>query len=187
MHVYSLDADSEKYQSLVLEREGDWAGLLDQFDGRPIGSNWQPVSVTIFREEGRGDLPQSDFPNLGGIIPVFSERAVKALGSLLSENGELLPVRCEEGKYFAFNVTRVIDALDLKQSELEFFPNSNRIMFADRYVFKPERLHGATVFKIPQLPGGYTFNTDEFVARVKEARLVGFCFRELWREETAQR
>ncbi len=67
----------------------------------------------------------------------MSLRAAEVLQPILEGNGELLPLDCEEGDYFIFNVTRVVDALDESDSDLVKFPDGKRIMEVKRFVFFP--------------------------------------------------
>jgi hypothetical protein len=128
--------------------------------------------VEVLRDDPRyRNRPRTDFPSFGG-VPVFSQRAIEALRDLLEPCGEILPLRCHEGTYFAYNVTRLVDALDEAQSELERF-SSGRIMWIERPVFFPDRLAGEVIFKVPQSPNR-TFVTDPFVRRIWERGLVGF-------------
>ena len=114
-----------------------------------------------------------------GTVPVFSATAVDALLDLLEKNGELLPVRYSRKEYMAYNVTRVIDALDERQSTILRF-TTGRIMSITKYAFDPELLINAPIFKIPQLPLAYVFVSDVFVNRVRDKGLTGFSFRPTW-------
>lgn len=108
---------------------------------------------------------------------------MEILQPLLNGNGEVLPLDCEEGDYFLFNVTTVTDALDEASSEIVRFPDGKRIMDIKRFVFVGAELEGADVFKLPQLPLGRVFVTDPFVQAVKHGGLVGFDFKWLWASE----
>ena len=77
---------------------------------------------------GNARLPKGDYPFLVLGLPVFSRRAIEALGDLLEGNGEILPTTCEGDEIFFFNVTRVIDALDESDSEVIGFDGSSEIM-----------------------------------------------------------
>lgn len=124
--------------------------------------------------------PTSDFPTLG-TVPVFSERALDALLDLLVENGEILPLDCCGEKYFAYNTTRRLDALDEERSILVRF-DTGRIMDVRAYEFFPERLGTAAVFRLPQLRAR-SFVTDAFARRIDDAGLTGFGLRQVWSSE----
>jgi hypothetical protein len=178
MNVYELEADVSHYQHLTLVDMRDLERLRDQFEGTPMAATWRPLHVKVLRDAHHRGRPRSDFPSFGG-VPVFSARAVVALRDLLEPRGEILPLRCHEGTYFAYNVTRIVDALDEAHSELERF-DDGRIMRIDRPAFFPERLVGEVLFKLPQMLESATYVTDPFVRRIRERGLVGFDLQPVW-------
>lgn len=183
MNVYELKADSNHYQSLDFVNKGDWDNfLLGRWDGRHLQASWSALEVRVLGEDEAGEpLPAGDFPSLGGIIPVFSRRARSALSDLLRANGEFLPLKCDEcagGSYDAYNVTRVVDALDETGSELKRFKSSGRVQRVLRHEFRPEFIADLHIFRIPQENRVYV--TDLFVERVRAAGLTGFEFLPLW-------
>lgn len=119
-----------------------------------------------------------DFALLG-TVPIFSATAVDALLDLLRPNGELLPLRYARKEYMAYNVTRVIDALDEQQSSIIRL-TTGRIMSITKYVFDEAMLINASIFKIPQQLLAFVFVSDVFVNRVQEKHLTGFRFRPTW-------
>src|SRR5215831_18972893 len=108
MNVYKLSADLDSYQNLSVE-DTVHRYIIDHFlDRVPLRDSWKPLEVSIlqFKRGGvdYGALPANDFPMVGG-MPVFSKRAVDSLRTILTDNGEVLPL-VFEGKaniYFAFN------------------------------------------------------------------------------------
>ena len=170
--VYRLRADANRYQGLVLE-EGDWDFLWDKFDGNAIADTWRPLMVRVFRDDGRSGGAPSDFPSLAAAIPVFSPRAIESLGDMLAGSGEILALHCPEGTYVAFNVTRVVDALDEMRSELKRF-DDGRIMRIVRHEFHQDSVADVDIFKLPQMPKSAVYVSDRFVERIREAHLVGF-------------
>jgi hypothetical protein len=179
MNVFELTPDCNRYQNLVFTSKEDWR-ILDRFDGKCLLPSWTPLAVKVLRDDkfNRG-LPPGDFPHLASGVPVFSVRAVNVLKRMLQENGEILPLSCSEGEYYAFNLTTLIDALDESDSEVKRFEHSGRIMRVLKYAFFPDKLHGATIFQIPQ-SRARIFVTDEFRRAVMDNNLVGFEFPELW-------
>jgi hypothetical protein len=178
--VYMLKPDPDRYQALALLREEEWDRLLDWFTGEPIGPSWLSPAVSVLREKPSDDrLLVGDFPSLGGVIPVFSGRAVEALGELLRASGEILPLSCAGGTYLAYNVTRVVNALDVERSEVKRFAEGG-IMRIIRHEFRPDRLADEVVFKLPDVRKSAVYVTDEFVERVKNADLTGFQFPPVW-------
>ena len=180
MRVYILEADSNHYQNLILPNESDWETLHGAFDGIPLGDSWTPLPVAVLRDQDHRGRPAGDYPSLAGNIAVFSPRALDALGDLLEGNGEVLPLSCPDGEYVAFNVTRVVDALDVERSDVRRFKSSGRIRDIERFEFRPELLGGLSIFKLPEIPDMRIFVTERFVQRVQQAGLAGFLFQLAW-------
>lgn len=178
MKVFALKPVPDKYQLLSLSDE-QAEQRLDWFAGKPIGDSWVRFHVEVLRDEEYKNRQSSDFPSWGG-VPVFSRRAVDALRDLLEPNGEILALDCPDGEYFAYNVTRVVDALDELASDVKRFRDGD-VMRILRHSFHPKRVAKQTIFKIPQFEHAHDiYVTDGFVAGVKTAGLIGFEFRELW-------
>ena len=114
-----------------------------------------------------------------GTIPVLSERAATALAEILRENGKLLPLMLGTARYFAFNVTTVVNALDTVRAKVKRF-SSGRITAIDEFAFIADIQEPLSVFKIPELKRGSVFVTDTFVDGVHSAKLVGFEFQDIW-------
>jgi hypothetical protein len=181
VYVLSVPRDElPEYRGFDLVDESSVLGhgnLLDDF--RPVWSpergwtpprfsdKWKAVRVT-------GNVsPANDFPCVASSLPVFSERAVCALGEMLTSNGELLQLIAAGGTYFAFNATTVVDALDRQGSRMR-----GQSVF-ERYSFVPERLQGRTLFKIPQ-DSTHLYVTQHFADRVQEAALQGLDLIPVW-------
>lgn len=183
MNVYSVSLDVDHYQSLELvDLDSDWEAMY-KFDGNSI-EEWQPLKVTVFfDDELETQLPPGDFPSLFADVPALSQRAVQVLGPLIEGNGQLLPLQCAEGEYFILNVTKVVDAIDERQSEIVRFPDGKKVLDIKRFVFVPAKLQNVDIFKLPQQPLGQVFVTDGFVKAVRDAALVGINFEWLWSSE----
>ena len=174
MNIYILRSDYDKYQSFCFRNEAD-AEVASRFNGKPI-PDWEPVPVEPDEEDG-DHLPASDFPSLlVSHMPIFSQRAVDELGDILEPNGQLLPLDYNRGLYYAYNVTKLVNALDEERSEIVRF-STGRIMDIKRYAFVRDELdEGLTIFKLLPTPLLRVFVTDRFVKAVEEAGLTGFKF-----------
>lgn len=170
MYVYILDFDANDFAALHTVSEDDIERFSD-FDGTSRARRWRPVKV--FWETEQGAFPQSDFTTISG-APIFNARAIEVLGDLLEGRGELLPLEPIDGASpcWAFNITRLTDALNEDRTEFAYF-RSGRTMDVDRYVFDAERLAEETIFKLSPLPDLYRYVTDRFRRRAEEAGLTG--------------
>jgi hypothetical protein len=138
-----------------------------------LSSVWKPLKVA-----GRV-APFNDFPGVDG-LPAFSQRACDVLRDYLEPNGELLPLDSVEGNYFFFNITRVVDVLDVEGSKCHFWcdPPTTAVDI-ESYSFHAERLSGLSIFRIYDSPND-VFVSDEFVNRVYANHLNGFAFYKIW-------
>jgi hypothetical protein len=178
MKVFKLAQDITKYTALAMVHEPD-ISISFEFDGRPLRQTWRPLAVRPITEEFPELTTVGDFTKLG-TIPVFSKRAVDGLGELLTDNGELLPLEpaVEGMRYYAYNVTTVLNALDRDRTAGVWLA-PDRLMLVDRYAFRPECLTGATVFRIPELQGT-VFVTEKFIDRVVSSGIDGVAPELVW-------
>lgn len=175
MKVFVLKPDANRYQGLLPSDRSNSHEVFQRFNGTPLAPSWAPWKVEVARPEGYEHLPMGDFPVMALHVPVFSERAVALLRPLLIGNGELLPLSCDEGSYFAYNVTTLLDALDVEKSSIIRF-SDGRIMNISAYEFFADKVT-SPIFKIPQVPLMDVFVTDEFQEAVSRHDLKGFAFK----------
>jgi hypothetical protein len=206
MNIYQIGEERDDqgfkcYQSLVLadvvtfRRLEDYRQRNGWFENfQSIRDSWFPVRV-VADEDEQDLLLNSDYPYLSvfaTIAPVFSQQAVDVLADLLEGNGELLPLVCDFGHYYAFNITREIEALDEDHSEFtpyselyynlgSNFDDNSDVPIITRFMFHADRVTDLSIFKLPnrnryRVP----MVTDRFVQRVQEAGLRGFAFKLLW-------
>jgi hypothetical protein len=140
-----------------------------------VGKGWRTPTLG-----GRVRL-FNDYPCVDLGIPAFSERAVKVLRDFLEPNGELLPIRSQDGrKFFAYNVTKVADVLDRRRSLLNYSSDGvTAIGHIITYEFKADSISPLSIFRIPESPSS-TYVTDRFVTRASEVGLMGFDFQIVW-------
>jgi hypothetical protein len=186
-----LEADAENRKKMK-----EYRANYSLFDGGEIGDAWHPIHVIVDRsevDEWTPLPPAGDFPHFEGAIidPVFSRRALDALGDLLQENGEILPLSCDEGEYYLFNTTRIVDAIDTEHTEFKPYSevDPDMALLVDdpdfltitRFAFHLEQVKDLTIFKISHKYNKATpMVTDKFVQRVQKAGLKGFEFELLW-------
>ncbi len=182
MKLYRLSANLNAYQTLLLEAEAVMP-LYRRLSGAPLPPDLGPLPVSVPPKERI--RPLGDFPGLTSHIPVFSPRAVEALGPLLAAAGEMAPLAGAPNLagFTALNITRVVDMLDLAHSDVKRFSSSGRIMRILRYAFLPERLAGSTLFKLPQTLLQEALATGYFAAQAAAAGLSGMVFELLWTDD----
>src|SRR5262245_60868431 len=174
MSVYILESD-DKFQDLSVVDDQDWE-IVYRLDGTPQRESWNPLKVEVYSDDGNLELDEGDFVQLAGLVPIFSGRAAKRLREILKASGEFLALASNAKDYVAFNVTNIIDALNVNHSEIVYFPNG-KVLDIKRFVLNSEPLYQSVMFKIPQMPLSRVFVTDHFVDSVRDSKLKGFVFK----------
>lgn len=171
--------DNPLFEGLAVENRNifetnpdNWRENYKDWQPKLLGSGWKvPKAEGNVREF-------NDFPCINLVLPAFSKRAVDYLGSILSDNGELLPV-CNNGReFFFFNCTKMVDCIDLEKSETVKV-GKGLVARIDGLVFVEEKLVGLKVFKIRTLLRPL-FCTQAFVDKVHQTNLQGFSFVKIW-------
>lgn len=149
---------------------------------KSVRSWWKPIRVERLVGDDKEVIggmptgPMSDFPTF--TLPCFSGRAVNVLREFLEPNGELLPLLCDEGEFYAYHILTQVPALDEARSTVARIPG--RIAMIHQYEFVPSLLQDLTVFRLTREQGGISLVTDPFVDRVVQTGLTGFDLREVW-------
>jgi hypothetical protein len=161
-----------------LDKE-DYERLNIEIGGTSLQASWKPISVQLIREDEGRALASSDSPWLGYGPLIFRPVVVEALGPLLREYGELLPLTCSEADLVIYNPSRVIDALDEAASSVMRFPDG-RIMLIQKHVFRGDVVGESDIFTIPEKRVRPIFLSHRFVDRWKASGLKGLEFKQVW-------
>jgi hypothetical protein len=172
----------------IQHREGDeWMLPVDRNDHDTLTFDGKPRARAIRMRRLKfidGQLRQpSDFPyGSGGGYLIMTETAKDKIGPYLKRYGEFLPLRCDEGNFWAFHVTHFVDALDEHASDvLHATDDPGLVLMIHKHVFRPEKLTGDWMFKLPQSRGrGAIYVTDPFVDLIRTAGLTGLEFKMVW-------
>lgn len=179
MRVYVLGADVGRFRQIGFATSRSLFRWYQRFDGTSQTRYWS--GKVKFKFEPRAD-PKGDIFSLLGGAPIFSFKAVKSLSDLLEPSGELLKLRCQKDTLFLYNVTRLVDALDVDNSDLARF-SDGAILDIEWHSFREDRIRAEVVFKLPELRLGRPYVTEPFVQRVRDTGLKGFRFRLVWSTE----
>jgi hypothetical protein len=159
--------------------QGDFQTISAEIDGTPRRASWKAIPVRLIHEDEGKVLVASDSPWLADDALIFRSSVVAALGPMLREYGELLPLACSEAELVIYNPTRVIDAFDDAASSVVRF-SDGRIMMVRKYVFSSEVVGETDIFKIPNLRVSPTFFSHRFVDRWQASGLKGLEFKHVW-------
>jgi hypothetical protein len=154
---------------------------------RSLAARWLPPTMTIVTSDAfRSHLSKCDFPSYLPSTAMLSSRAVDRLRSLLLTCGEVLPIHVsnDQEAFYLFNVTRIINAVDMKRSKFMKLP-SGAIGPCELLIFDPALIPSdALFFKNTQMgPATRIFVTERAVAAVESAGLTGYEFRLAWSDE----
>jgi hypothetical protein len=177
MKIYEPDVQ-ESFEWAILERDEDHEILYD-LGSTAVAERWDPLPARLMTQDPRSGRrrARADLPWLGPHVIVLRDRAIEALRPLLVPFGELLPLLCPEARLALWHVTHVIDALDEERSQVLRYPTSDRIMKIAMHRFKRGVLDPPQAFKIPQMPRGAIFLTDDLVRSIDAFGFKGTTFR----------
>jgi hypothetical protein len=188
IHVYILKPDlvDPRFNGFIYGAKAkSTLGLEDPVDDfHPINANsikWKPRNLLQSWKPQPVDGPVNpfnDYPCLELATPVFSRRAVDALGDILTRNGELLPLQTNAGEYFAYNLKTIRNALDLRKSIIRR-TSPEETGSIKYFSFKNDTLIDTTIFRVPENPN-INLVTDVFKERVESSCLNGFNFTPVW-------
>ncbi|MCG8483196.1 MAG: hypothetical protein MJA31_07820 [Clostridia bacterium] len=154
------------------------------FKGKSMVHDWPMVEMKTIKQGKKSDAPLCS-PS----VPVFSERAIEVLKDLLKGNAELLPLIHKDyvgqDQLYAVNVVNLRDCIDYDKSEREEFGPNMYGRFT-KYVFKPDVVKDAHIFKIKDFPYFKELYSDEFREKALRNNLRGFRFTEVWNSEKKQ-
>lgn len=175
MNVWKLEFLVDDFDVFMTN---DWSiDDIRTYDGRHHAESWVPVKVR--RLAPRKLLELGDAPGFYSHIPVFSERAVEQLQSLIGDTVELLPIGFKKETFYAVNVLSVLDCMDYEKSIYKTF-SDGRIMRFIKYEFIREKVEGQHIFKLVDLSLSYAYVSDEFKSIVESNGLQGFRFECVW-------
>lgn len=180
MKVWKLDFELDKYDNLTFVNKLN-IEEVQSFDGSSKKVNWRNPEVV--RLEPKKKLPLSDAPGLYAHLPVFNEKAIKVLDKHLEKTAEMLPLKNNEGNFFAINILKVLDCVDYDKSEFKLFRDGERIMRFKKYSFLKDKIKDCHLFKIKDEPLGSPFVTEDFRNAVISNELTGFIFKQVWDSE----
>jgi hypothetical protein len=174
MSVFSV-IGAEGFQFCHPEDEADFDTIDALVNGTPRAKTWRPIRMRLINEDGAQRLTESDSPWLGSWALIFRRRAVDALGSLLIDFGELLPIDCPEAELYFYNPTVFLDALDFGRSDV-IEVDSGVVQSIIRPVFLSNAIGDQQFFKLMGVASSGTYAGDRVVNRWEEAKLRGLKF-----------
>lgn len=155
--------------------------FFHQLSGQSVAETWVPPKAHVVSIDERGDdLLYTDSPSCTCPLPLVSERLRLLSGDYLARFGEMLPLDCDEGGYYLYNVTETVDALDEGASQILRF-KSGKPMHIESYAFVPDRVEDAGFFRLdPRWPASPVFATARAANKILQAGAVRVRFSRAW-------
>lgn len=176
--VYRVEA-ADHCQSCHPVVSEDTMIIGETLRGHALGGDWNPIEVRVVEYCDDRLLAYSDLPWFRSDAWFVRSSALVDIGSLLVENGELLPVKCESADLVLFNSTHVVDVVDQDRSTILRFPDG-RPYFVREFIFN-ETVHKVpAVFKIDLMRVNPILVSDVFVDTWRAAGLKGLEFKCVW-------
>ena len=174
MKLYELRANYDECCSFTF-RHGEDIHMWDElFNGDRLPADCPIPKGTRHEEVMSGPLP--DFTHFDLVYATFSDRARHALDDLLMPNGEFAAIEMDEAmRYFAFNATTMVDALDESRSEIKRF-SDGEVMRIPKHVLLESVTSLPPIFRMPQTRRNTTYVNEAFVERAQQGGLLGFRF-----------
>jgi hypothetical protein len=173
--------------------ESDWQPLTMEWSDPNNPRNWEEEGDEFFRYTGVPATMIGDFawcPSFTGSI--YSERAVQILSPYLGESVEFLPLKCDDGIFYACKVLSIMDnALNLEKSKIEWEPQTKkdkennarrRFRAIKEYVFNEDVIEDLLIF-IQVQDMWELYVTQWFVDIVNEHGLTGGKFVQVYPPE----
>lgn len=140
---------------------------------------WPELRHELFRDNRvwNGSTTSVDFPTTEAFV-CFGKRAIDVLEPLLTENGELLPIKTNVGEFWLLNIlSRRSNLIDCERSKARPIEGKAPAVFIPgRTVFKPSSDDLPAIFRPDESPASAVLVNDEFVAKVSAAKLMGMAF-----------
>ena len=178
MKIWELKTDSPDVYAPLVASDAQARSRAFVFDGTAREWKRRP-SVEVFQEAKKKDqLPRADVSlMLAGSI-VLNQKALDALGGFLGQFGQFLEAKVDGVVEYFYNVTNVIDCIDLEASQRR---SSGSI---SKEAFRAEALPvGPAVFKDPRTVRNRLYVNQEgkaiLEACVAAASLTGLEIEEL--------
>lgn len=180
MNIWELKTDSPDIYAPLVASDAQARSRIFIFDGTAREWKRRPA-VEVFQEERKKvQLPRADVSlMLAGSI-VLNQKALDALGEFLGQFGQFLEAKVDGVVEYFYNVTNVVDCIDLEASQRR---SSGSIV---KEVFRSEALpDGPAVFKDPRTVRNRIYVNEEGKAILEAcaaaANLTGLEIEELGR------
>jgi hypothetical protein len=189
VYILGKVCDDKNYEGFGMEYRKSTVGndelLDDMTPAFGVGENSKRWKVHKLREnwcapEVSGKVSnKNDYPCINLIYPAYSNNAVNCLRKELISSGELLPLKCKFGDYYFHNITKVVDAIDVKKSKVVWHVEGVLAMDVIRHEFNMDKIQGLSLFRAYVDPMT-VYAKGVVVRKIVECGLRGFEIYKAW-------
>ncbi len=175
--IYKIHFDLENALSLEvppLEYIQRTPGFMFRNNGESVKDQWVQYSGQFYQYYGYTKHQSHDISQLNGAL-VFPENKLEKIKPLIESYGEFLPVSTEDGTWFVFNTTTVINLIDEINSKREVDPGGSVTL---RKLIFLEDMIEAPLFKSDYDDRAQLYCTDVFKRLIEDLGWKGLIFDE---------
>lgn len=145
---------------------------------------WHFFPIGIESSEETQHLPSGDLQLFLPDIPIMNQKALEVFKSVLSANGEFLPLASSEQKLYFYHLIPSVEALDQEHAQFRRSKRSGRISRITQYAFHKEVIQDQFLFKIPEEKS--LFATNRFIQLIEEYQLTGLTYQPIWSDQETE-
>lgn len=178
--VYRIYSNVEGFSYLVPKNEQSGRILLS-LNGR-LGATAIPILEVIHKKRSDSEVQfiDGDFFALSQNVICVNDKAYSAIEKPLRGTGDWFDVHSDSEKFKAFHCTNSLNAINIEKSNTEYFLGTNKPMVIRKYVFYPEVVANALLFRNELTPMLDLLCTDQFKQLIEHNHLQGIEFKKLW-------
>lgn len=141
-----------------------------------------PTLEVLQEKHGREGVPlmEGDFFALSQNIICVSDKAYSAIAEPLRGLGDWFDVHSDSKRFKAFHCTNLLNAINVEKCDAEYFLGTNKPMVIRKYVFYPEVIANALLFRNELTPMLDLLCTDQFKQLIEHNHFQGIEFKKLW-------
>ncbi|GAB2792418.1 hypothetical protein [Amycolatopsis magusensis] len=152
-----------------------------EYDSAPLAEQWSPIEMQLV--DGKGYQRMTSFPWHLNRLLMLRDDAIGALGPVLADYGELLPLDCPGMELNVFRNLVTADVLDEENSAIKYFEPEHELWEVNSYAFRADRLDGLMIFRTTSWPDGPLLFTDPMIDEFERTGLGHLDFFALWDPE----
>ncbi len=186
MNVWQISTRRDE-NIILAAKEKEYKKLDGFLCGEAMADRWNPT-LSLYIDEKRSKLANSDALSFDAAYFVLSKRALKIFQDYASDTIECLPFQCKQEGYIIANPLEYVDCLDMERSEYKVYKGApDIIQFYTKLCFVKGDLEGKHLFRIKHMDEFLVACSDAFKEALECAGMIGFEFKKLSDEIVEER